>query len=345
MSLLQAIQAAAIDPKTNITDLLRMCMILAARLKNEELRKWVQQELNGYKSSADLPAYRIVKSGSFGTFTDGYSTWKNMQISSFQVPEEFHKYIDTNYFLSPIEALSFMVEHPEGDSIKFAWEKTVAFIVGKYNFPDCECLGAYRSVPVSYVAAIIDTVKTRILEFALEIEKEDPNIGENSGEALHITPERVRNIFHTTIMANHVGSFEQGGLKMSEGPTFNVGYQQAGRDINQSGGDIYHAGDIVISPSSSASDVLKVVDAIKNKIAESDIEGINKIKIADHLEHVEVELREKNPDKESIANSIKQTNEILNEARQTGQNLTEIASLVAKVAMWIGPYAQQLGLV
>ena len=71
MSLLQDIQAAAINPETDVTDLLRMCMILAARLKNEDLRKWVSQELNGYKPPADLPSYRIVKSGSFGTFTDG----------------------------------------------------------------------------------------------------------------------------------------------------------------------------------------------------------------------------------------------------------------------------------
>lgn len=345
MSLLQAIQAAAIDPETNVTDLLRMCMILAARLKNEELRKWISQELNGYKSSDDLPGYRIVKSGSFGTFTDGYRIWNNWQISTFQVPEEFHKYIDTTYFLHRMEVLSHMVEHAEGDSIKFVWDKTVAFVVGKYNLPECECLGAYKSVPVSVIAAIIDTVKTRILEFVLEIEKEDPNIGETSGEAPHITSERVRNIFNTTIMANHVGSFEQGGSNMSEGPMFNIGSQHAGRDINQAGEDIYQAaGNLTISPSSSAADVLKIVEAIKCRINESDIGEKNKKKIGNHLENAVVELKDENPDKKSIADSMKQTNEILKEAKTTGETLKDIGVLAGKVAMWLGPYAQKLGL-
>ena len=76
------------------------------------------------------------------------------------------------------------------------------------------------------------------LDFALEIEKEDPNIGETSGEVPRITPERVTNIFNTKIMTN-MGNVEQGRSNMSDGPIINVGSRQAGRDIIQAGGDIY----------------------------------------------------------------------------------------------------------
>jgi hypothetical protein len=346
MSILQDIQAKAINPETNITNLLRMCMILAVRLRNEELRKWVSQELNGYEPSTDLPDYRIVKCSSFGTFTDGYAVWNNLGISTFNVPENFHSYIHTQYFRQGIEVLSYMVSHAEEGSIKFGWEKMAAFIIAKYNYPESECLEAYRLVSVSVIAAIIDTVKTRILEFALEIEKEDPNAGETSGEMPRITAERSTNIFNTTIMANHAGSFEQGRSNMSEGPIFNIGSQQAGRDLIQAGRDIYQAaGDIAISSSSPAADVLKVMEAIKYKIDELDIDEKNKKKIYNHLDNAVVELEDKNPDKRSIADSMKQTNEILKEAKTSGETLNDIGALISKVVVWLGPFAHSIGLI
>jgi hypothetical protein len=272
MSLLHDMQAAAINPETSVTDLLRMCMILASRLENKELLKWVNQELNGYEPLTDLPSYRIVKCGSFGNFANGHAVWSNLQISAFGVPNDFHSYIDTMYFRQGLEALTYMVEHAKKDSIKFAWDKEVAFVVGKCNYPNWQCLDAYRLVSVGVIAAIIDTIKTRILDFVLEIEKEDPNIGEPLSKIPLISKEQVTNIFHQKIMINSVGSFEQGGSKMSEGTTFNVGSQLAGRDINQAGRDIYQAaGDLKINPSSSATDVRNVVRAIQCKINESDI--------------------------------------------------------------------------
>jgi hypothetical protein len=204
---------------------------------------------------------------------------------------------------------------------------------------------AYWVIQISTIAAIIDAVKTRILSFVLEIENEDPNLGETSGEGLHITPERATNIFYNTIMTNHVGGFKQGGLNMGEGTTFNVGSQQAGRDIILAGGDIYQAtGDIEISSSSSAAEVLKIVEGIKNKIKESDIDEKNKKKISNHLDNAIVELEDGSPDKESIADSMKQANEILKETKTAGETIVGIGAIISKVALWLGPYAHSVGL-
>jgi hypothetical protein len=60
MSLLREIQEDAIDSGVSIEDLLRKCMLLAARLGNEEFKKWINQELNGYSTKEELPKYRII---------------------------------------------------------------------------------------------------------------------------------------------------------------------------------------------------------------------------------------------------------------------------------------------
>jgi len=43
------IQAASTDAKTEITTVLRMAKVLAARLRNAELENWVDSELNGFR--------------------------------------------------------------------------------------------------------------------------------------------------------------------------------------------------------------------------------------------------------------------------------------------------------
>jgi hypothetical protein len=67
--LLQEIRDGAVDSKTDITTVLRKCLVLAAKLRHEGFRKWVEQELNGYQGDRDdLPPYRVLHVESLGYF-------------------------------------------------------------------------------------------------------------------------------------------------------------------------------------------------------------------------------------------------------------------------------------
>ena len=124
---------------------------------------------------------------------------------------------------------------------------------------------------------------------------------------------------------------------MGEGPVFQIGEQHAGRDIYNV------ARDLNISRDSSSEDVLKVIEAVRKKVGELDIEEKEKRKIGNHLENAKIELEDENPDKSSIAESIRQANEVLKDAKTTGENLTEIGALIGKAAVWLGTTAAKLG--
>ena len=51
MNLLRKIQEATIDPQYQLADILRMCKILASRLKHSAFQEWVSHELDGYSLS------------------------------------------------------------------------------------------------------------------------------------------------------------------------------------------------------------------------------------------------------------------------------------------------------
>lgn len=124
---------------------------------------------------------------------------------------------------------------------------------------------------------------------------------------------------------------------MNNRSIFSIGQQHAGRDINNI------AGDLNINQNSPAEDVLKVIQAIQHKVGELDIEEKCKRKIRNYLDNVICELEDKEPNKKSIVESIKQTNEILKEAKTTGKTLKDIGILIGKTATWLGTTDVNLG--
>jgi len=67
-ALLDDIINLAIDGKQPLPDILRKCLLLGHELKNERLKTWAKQELDGYKSGKDVPEYRIVPAQAKGNF-------------------------------------------------------------------------------------------------------------------------------------------------------------------------------------------------------------------------------------------------------------------------------------
>lgn len=118
---------------------------------------------------------------------------------------------------------------------------------------------------------------------------------------------------------------------------FSIGSQQAGRDIYNV------ARDLNINQNSSSEDVLKIIEAIRQEVGELEIDEKDKRKIGNHLDNAKIELEDKEPDKKTIEESIKKTNEILKNAKTAGETLKNIGIFVGKVAKWLGTTAIALG--
>jgi hypothetical protein len=60
-ALLDEIIQLAEDDKNPLPNILRKCLRLASELKDERLKKWANQELDGYEGAVadeDIPSYR-----------------------------------------------------------------------------------------------------------------------------------------------------------------------------------------------------------------------------------------------------------------------------------------------
>ena len=92
MTLLEDIQAAAVDASSDVGTLLRKCKLLAARLQSQPLEDWVIWESDGYPKNIEVPNYRIwsleVKGHFVGPLGSGI---RNAPIPLVCLPERTRK--------------------------------------------------------------------------------------------------------------------------------------------------------------------------------------------------------------------------------------------------------------
>lgn len=180
MALLQDIIAAATVTDGDVPSLLRRALVLATRLKNEDLRTWVSHELNGYPDEDAVPAYRKLQVISYGFFADRFVGQATLQIPLSVLPQELREGYQYVVLQNPISALVDLLHRgtKEGSPLTFPWPTAARQFAKKVS--PLECIRAWREVDLSYVSGVVDTVKTRILSLSLELEQADPAAGSGS---------------------------------------------------------------------------------------------------------------------------------------------------------------------
>lgn len=206
MNLLTDIEAAAIDSTVPITDLLRKCMVLAARLKHEEFSQWVSRELNGYADTDHLPPYRRFPRGpSLGHFSGGFGAeLKNAPIPLGHLPEKVRTRITVHEASDTLAALDAMAKSEGG--LRWPWPADMVAYVAEFHpmYDHYRLMDAWCPIPLGAMKGVTDSVRSRILEFVLAIQAEDPDAGESQPSAPPPLPmPSVSHIYNTTIYGGH----------------------------------------------------------------------------------------------------------------------------------------------
>jgi len=238
MTLLEQIRTEAVGNDTDLAVILRKCRVLAQRLENEEFKKWVDFELGGYPANDAVPKYRVLDCFCYGKFRhmSNGSESGSIQIPISTIPQQYRKTLFTMPFSDGVSVLQNLVNRTTNENIQTGWEADFCGLVGRGIFPNWELLSAWRLYPAVRVVGLLDSVRNRILNFVLEIEKENPNAGEAIMTSAPIPSRRIEQIFHTHI-AGHVGNMAVGSHLSSPGlpepRTSSAGVQPSERPSQQ----------------------------------------------------------------------------------------------------------------
>ncbi|MGO2746221.1 AbiTii domain-containing protein [Microbacterium sp.] len=184
MTLLDDVISQASDGEA--TAVLRKLMIVAHRLGAASLLAWVKNELNGYEADDDLPSYRgPMTVGVQALITGPMGSRGTNVLTSHGIPEGFEGLFEVSFY-DPLAGIEAFAQSSEGISIP--WDPV---IVGMYNrwidardVPFIQGWGVYsasKAVSQSRLRAIVDVVRTKALEMALDLQADFPEAGEPGG--------------------------------------------------------------------------------------------------------------------------------------------------------------------
>jgi hypothetical protein len=223
MSMLRDIQTELSAAAPDLPSVLRKCKILAARLGSEEFGRLVEFELIGYPEERPLPNYRHLECALYGTFMN--SAW---QANRQSLPVE----------LIPVEHReSFRrIEFREGIAKVLALEKgarvnkndLIRFFEGEV-YPGLNCVGIWLEIQPGEFQQLISAVQTRVLDFVLKIEAENPAAGESALHTQPVPPDTVRSLVNN--FYGPVGGVAQNSSDFSQNVTMGWDRQDAAKLI------------------------------------------------------------------------------------------------------------------
>lgn len=360
MSLFQNIQDAICNPQVKLPDILRQCKILAYSLNYKPLKTWVNNELNGYPNVEELPHYRILKDvqiyGNFiGNHYGGFLITENSPIPIYALPEEFRERITTVYLIQNVAGLDKILESAKKSCINFFLPPDILDMFDNV----CNgmvCRNAYQVIAVYAIAGIIDTIKTRILDFSLEIKELSPELEDTNSEKVSIPEQDINAIFYNCILQNG-GNYTSFHSNITTEQVGFMNNNHGGISQNVSGGQLYggmQAGqgdystqkmetNVVASGEKQLTqeDVIRMLAQIEQLVgATPELPEAAKEKLLKYLGAAKEEAQTKEPDKQLAAGSLKRVAETLKTTSETvasTKNLWEnVKPILLELPAWLG---------
>ena len=181
MTLVREIQVGATDNATPLSDLLRKAKILAVRLGNRRLEEWVDRELNGYSTSDPLPPYRRAGPNRvLGHFAGPFgSGLQNGEIPSAIVDSDDRQNLFHHRFLEGVAHYeAILADRSEDGQLLVYWPGNALLKYANRIYEGLTTMSAMQQLSPATIAGLLDGVRNRLLELALEVERENPDAGE-----------------------------------------------------------------------------------------------------------------------------------------------------------------------
>jgi AbiTii len=210
MSLLEEIQADAVNEDAKLGPLLRKCKVWAARVGSAPLAAWLIHESNGYPDEVAVPNYRTwrlhVKGDFLGAFNSAY---RNASIPMGSIPEHVRgSYERYEFRQSVANAEASLAASVASGKLLRIETGDLCHVLGLNVYSDMNCVAAWGELSPASLVELLNAVRNRILDLALAVWKEQPTAGEASTGSSDLS-ERVTQQFMTIVhggTVNVVGS-------------------------------------------------------------------------------------------------------------------------------------------
>ena len=168
-SLIRELQRDAQDPNTSVAELVKKALLVANKLDHDqEFRKWVSSELNGYKR-ADTPEYRCVDGKPKQKIAGGWQDVRSITSLDLILEEKLSR-IRITFPISKVESIAKGNDEP----VVINYEDKFVYVALTHLIP----VPKFHCDKASF-HQILEAVRNRILDWALELGESQPVTDKN----------------------------------------------------------------------------------------------------------------------------------------------------------------------
>lgn len=204
MKLVNDIINELIDVEKSVSSPLLKTKVLASRLQNETLLKWVSNELKGYDRLEELPDYRKFKGNIVGTFIVGHQQYNNQPVPIEGIDKGFQDSLTNVNFFESVSSLENLKREDGKGKLEHVFPAEVTGIIEEnwinMGNPYLQLINCKRWVAGNVVSGILACVRNNLLDFMLKIDSEFGDITEI--EELKTKKEAIATIMNQTIINN-----------------------------------------------------------------------------------------------------------------------------------------------
>ncbi len=173
-NLIDGIIEELVSQKSNLENVLIKTQVLAFKLKNDNLKNWVNNELNGYDDQEEIPEFRIVGTQVKGHLFQGLGFGGYQQLLDTVLPieslrNEELKFLREHKFEARISQLQELSKSKDG----LIAELPYSFLVQmSKKMSPWEVIKAWKVIPPSAITGILSSIKSSLMNFLLELKEE-----------------------------------------------------------------------------------------------------------------------------------------------------------------------------
>ncbi|WP_051066017.1 hypothetical protein [Pseudomonas fluorescens] len=162
-SLVQELQADALDDKVSIASLLRKAKSVSSKLNVSTIDQWLDWEMNGYKHGSTVPDYRIASGKPI--CLNPYRGYIPLDIEE----PRLKRVVSSRKLFQPIGQLEELVSGKPGGTVLLGYGFEVS---AKLMSMMQEPFEPFLEVQPSLIKGVVGAVRDRILVFALDLERQ-----------------------------------------------------------------------------------------------------------------------------------------------------------------------------
>lgn len=171
---------------------LQRLMVIASDLDNDELLKWTELELHGYKKVNTLPSYRKTKSLHF-TYSgiNGSFQITNSQFTWLEIIAEHDKNAFEVPIMDSVSTLESFIDNYQTQS----YCRDYTYLSGEvYERTGIQCTSIMQRVPLNFLQNIMSQIKTILINIFLKLDKEYGCLDQLDVDTTAKTPDEVAEI-------------------------------------------------------------------------------------------------------------------------------------------------------